>query len=148
MIELPLADILREYLVGQGYGSFPNTGSLWPCFTTSLPDGDNAVDNAIAIFDDEPEKDGRHMDDGSVVLHYGLMTTVRSSVYATGWTKINQISNLYDTTVRESVVVSSAEQFTILNLTRRAGVSAFGLEAGTKRRFLFDTRYVMTITQV
>lgn len=148
MIETPLADVLREYLFTEGECSYPNTGSVWPCFTTSLPDGDNAVDDAIAIFDDDPEKDGRHMDDGSVVLHYGLLTVVRSAFYADGWAKLNQITRLYDATVRENVTISSAEQFTILNLTRRAGVSAYGLEAGTKRRFLFDAQYVMTITQV
>ena len=68
MIQTSPAEILKEWLIAQGLVSFPNLLSDWPCYASSLPDDDTyVVDNVVAVYDVVPEKDGRHMVDGSVV---------------------------------------------------------------------------------
>jgi hypothetical protein len=148
MIETAPSEIVREFLLSQLAVTIPNSGGSWPCFTASLPDGENAVDEAVCVYDDMPEKDGRLMSTSLVVLHYGIVVLLRSLDHSTGWQKINQIAGLLDLILHAPVTISSAEQFIIHNATRRSGVSSLGLESGTKRRFMFDTRYVITVSTI
>ena len=143
MINETPSRIIRLYLVDQGIVSMPSSG-VWPCFVTSLPDGDNAVDDCIGLFDIEPEKDGRLADNGLVILHYGLEFIVRSDSYENGWGKINTIVATLDDIVNMLVVLYSVT-YTTHNATRRSGISALGLEEGTKRRYLFQSKYIITI---
>ena len=146
MIETSPAEILREYFRSQGHASLPSEEGAWPCYTTSMADGDDVEDDCVGVFDMVPEKDGRLMT-GLVVLHYGVTIRVRSRDYRTGWAKINQLAGLLDSMTDAPVSMSSSEAFVIENATRREGVNALGMESGTKRRYLFDTRYVLTLQE-
>ena len=143
MISAIPSEIIRQYLVDQGIVSMPSSG-VWPCFVTSLPDGDNAGDDCIGLFDIEPEKDGRLANNGLVILHYGLEFIIRSASYEDGWRKSDTIATALDDIVNMPVVLDSVT-YTTHNATRRSGISALGLEEGTKRRYLFQSKYIITI---
>lgn len=146
MIEVSPCEILRTYFEDLGVVDLPGPTATWPCYTSHLPDDDKVPDNVVALYDEEPVKDGRHMDGGLVVLHYVVTLLVRASTYDVGWQKLNQLVGLLDVTVNEDVNVSSAIQYRLHNGTRKSGVNALGLEEGTKRRYVFDSRYALTLS--
>lgn len=143
MIAVSPADILRDFLYAQAYVTMPDEAGVWPCFTNSLPDTDVSIHDAIVLYDDIPEKDGRLMNTGTVILHYAIFIRLRSLVYNEGWKKANEIATLLDSIVNETV-----GSYQIKNATRRMGVDFSGLDSqhqASKRRFVFDTKYVLTL---
>jgi len=147
IISEPVSEIMQRYLHEQDDVSFPFELGSWPCFTASLPDSDE-LDNVLCLYDDYLEKDGRIMSTGEVIVHYGLVIRLRSDTHPKGWLKANQIAERLDQIYNETITLGSATYFLIHNATRRTGVNSLGLESGTKRRFLFDTRYVITVSEI
>jgi len=148
MIELAASEILRQVFLDGLYVSLPNAGSGWPCFATHLPDGDRAVDNAICIYDELPEKDGRHMNTGEVVLHYTVQILLRTNNQSQGWLKLSQLANYLDSLANKRVTVNG-DSFILLSATQRTGVDSLGVEADEpQRRWFFDTRYALSIREI
>ncbi len=145
MIETSIAEIIRTWLVDQQFVTLPSDADDWPCFVDSMND---SPDDALCLYDDDPDKDGRIMKTGEVVLHYGLMIRVRSHTYLPGWQMANEIAEEFDHIYNEFVAMSSQEQYTLRSLSRRGGVIALGLEEGTKRRFLFEAHYTVTLNEI
>lgn len=146
VLEESPASVLASYIVGTGKMSVPSSGDAWPLYISSLPDGDNVKDNAGAIYDTTPLKDGRLMD-GPIIQHYGVQLTVRSADYDDGWDKISDIAAMMDGVVNEMVTRTSVD-YLLQNVTR-AGINALGLESGTtKRRYIFTVNFLLTLSEV
>jgi hypothetical protein len=140
----PASEVLRKYLLNQGEVDLPGVGS-WPCLLTYLMDGVD-VNNLIAIFDDAPSLDGRDMNSGGVMFHYGVVIRLRSSVYETGYLKMFDMFSLLASVVRETVSLD-AITYLIHTISNRSGVVSLGLERGTKRRRVFEMNLLVSVTR-
>ena len=139
------ASVLSTYIVSLGYMTVPSASSDWPLYISHLPDGDEVNDDAGALFDTTPLKDGRLMT-GPIVQHFGVNLMIRSIDYDDGWDKINEISSAFDAVAQETVTRNSVD-YLIENIAR-GGVNPIGIEEGTKRRYLFTTDFLLTMRQV
>jgi hypothetical protein len=141
------ASVLATYLTGQALMIVPGAVGDWPLYISSLPDGDNVDDNAGAIYDTAPIKDGRYMGDGEVVNHYGIQLKIRSRTFEEGWDKMNTIAVNLDQVDRQEVTKNSVD-YLIQNISRASGVTSLGIETvGTKRRNLFVLNLLMTMEE-
>lgn len=136
--------ILQTYLIAQGLFVAPNVGA-WPLFISHLPDGEDVDDNAGGIFDDAPFLDGRVMQ-GENTQHYGLQVKIRSIDYETGWLKGKAILDDFESIAKETIVVGS-NTYTLWSISAKSGVVFMGTEQGTKRRYMFETNWSITISE-
>ena len=148
MMETSQSEILRQILSDGSFTSIPNVGSVWPCFVGHLPDGGDMVDNAICIYDEQLEKNGRLMRSGETILHYAVQILLRTTHQDQGWLKLSQIANYLDSLVNLSVTVGS-DSFVLLSATQRQGINALGIEdREPQRRFFFDAKYILSIKDI
>ena len=89
MIDLAPSSIIIDLLTQEGIVNTP----LWPAYESHMP---NENDDAVGVYDIDPEHDGRLMTDGTVILHYGIRVVVRSAEYADGWAKAYAITQIFD----------------------------------------------------
>ena len=85
------AQIIQQLFVDLGIGTLPETDSDWPISATQEIDGDTAPDDVITIYDTAARRDGRIMDDGVVVEHYGIQAKVRSRTFDDNHAKMNEM---------------------------------------------------------
>jgi hypothetical protein len=139
------AAIIRQHLILQSLVTDPDSGSNWPAYIQSLPDGDNVEDNALTIYNTTPLLDGRLMI-GPVIQHYGIQIMVRATTYEAGWDKCSAIDAELSSVHNESVVVGSVT-YQIVNVSPATAVISMGAEPGTKRREKFSMNYLITMKQ-
>ena len=138
------ASILATYLAQQLITTVPSTGSTWPLWVGSLPPGTN---NAGAIYNTSPIKDGRHMSTGFVVKHYGVQVKIRSTNEENGWNKCNSIQGLFDTVHNVNITIGTTV-YQIQNISQVSGIIPLGSEPGTVRRYLFTMNFLVTLKEV
>ena len=135
--------ILATYIRAQGLMSIPADDDDWPLYVSYMPDSSGVKTNSGAIYDASGKKDGRLMA-GTVIQHYGVQIKIRSSVYTTGWAKLEAIAtNLY--TIDNAEVTVSGEDYQICNVSRIEPIISLGNEEGTKERQLFKSDFLMTV---
>ena len=139
------ASILSTYIISLGHMTTPSSDGDWPIYISHLPDGDEVEDDAGAVFDTSPLKDGRFMS-GPIVQHFGANLLIRSIKYDDGWDKINEISSALDAVAQETVTRNGVD-YLIENIVR-GGVNPIGTEEATKRRYLFTTDFLLTMKQI
>jgi hypothetical protein len=106
----------------------------WPCFRSSMPDGDNVPTEAVALFDTAGIKKGRDMRGGMVIEDHGCQIRVRAHEYANAWQRMDQIRSYLDGIRRLSLVVAG-ESLLIETIWRTHEPFDMGLEPNqTKRR--------------
>jgi len=138
--------IIRNYLVAQGLFTLPSSSGTWPIYPTSLPDGVNVEGNAVGIYDEAPQIDGRVMT-GEVCQHYGIKIELRALVYETGYLKLKSVlTDLSD--VQKETVVVGANSYYFWAATKFSGVLNLGTESGTKRRYKFELNFNVTLEEV
>jgi hypothetical protein len=98
MIPDPPADIVAAYLIQQGLAVAPtnpptNPPTDWQVTSSKMPD---AGDNALAVRDLTPIKDGRVMNTGETVYHYSIQVKIRGVDYVTGHARAVVIANDFD----------------------------------------------------
>jgi hypothetical protein len=141
--------IIQHLLVVEGFASAPaGRVSKWPCFITSLPDGKEAPDEALAVYDTTGILDGRLMV-GNVIQHYGIMIRVRSITYTIGYLKIQAIADWFSTLRRKSIAIKDAEDltYTLHNAKQASTIASLGPETGVSRREHFTLNLLLTVSQ-
>lgn len=141
------SEIALQSLFDKSLVSLPSASGEWPCFVSSMADVPSMLDNCLAVYDEEPVKDGRLMHDGTVILHHVVSVRLRANAYSVGWAKIESIATALDAMHDVNVTLGS-NSYTLNNASRQSGVNALGLEAGTQRRFIFELRYALTLTSL
>jgi hypothetical protein len=63
------ADVLRHWLVEQGFGTLPTSNQSWPLFVASLP---ISIVAAACVYNTTGILDGRLMRSGTVIEHPGI----------------------------------------------------------------------------
>ena len=140
------AAILRLLLIDDSLVTTPSGELPWPIYVNSMPDGDLIQHDSIAIYDVNSNKDGRLMI-GTVIQHYGVRLSVRCETYTDGWQKLDYISSVLNLNTNEDVE-SDGITYRIHNATRTAPIEPLGNEDGTKRRFVFEASFLLTISQI
>jgi len=136
--------IIQTYLVNKSLGSLPANDNEWPLYLSFLPD---SVDNAMCLYDENPQIDGRIQSTGELLLHFGMRLRIRNTDYETGWAKAAEILRDLMTSVRQSVVININE-YLIHTFTTYTGIHSMGLENSTKRRNIFDLNFITSIEEV
>lgn len=139
------SEILLQALIDVGLVSLPSDGLVWPCFIGSKADVPSQLDNVLALYDEAPNKDGRLMASGDVILHHVVRIRLRSNEYSVGWNKLDTIARALDYLLNTDVTVGT-NSYVLNNASLKTGVDALGLEAGTQRRFMFELKYALTLT--
>ena len=139
--------ITRSFLVNNSIFTLPSAVGDWPLYISGLPDGDNIEDNAGAVYDVAPNLDGRLMTSGDVVQHYGISFTIRCTTYEAGWQKCLSILTLLVATAQSDISLG-ANDYLIEAFSVMSGIVYLGVETGTKRRYLFELTFTVTMRQV
>lgn len=130
--------VIVSYLVAQGVFA-DSQATPWPLFLGSEPDA--GVDDVGTVFDTSGIKDGRLMEDGTIIHHYGIQVRVRSRDYEDGWDKLkqacDQLAAAYNVTVGT---------WTVHNVSIQGSPMSIGVD-GTKRRRLFVANFLVTLTE-
>ena len=138
------AAVLASYIVGALLMSVPSDDDVWPLYVSTLPEG---VDELGAVFNTTPVKDGRIMDGGDTLQHYGIEILIRALTEEVGWGRCVLIAEDLDT-IHNETVVRDAVSYQIRNVSRVGGINSLGQEEGTKRRRLFSINFIMALEEL
>ena len=141
------AYILVQHLISEGEVSAPTSSGSWPSYVGVLPDHDTVEDNAVAVMDTAPVKDGRIMG-GSPLFHDGIQILIRSSAYNTGFSKASDLAAALAAIDDSEIEVESGSTYNLASITQITGVISLGQEPGTKRRYQFSVNFLATIQEV
>jgi len=131
------ADILYHHLLG-----LSTIGDLMVALLRDTPD------DTTSVFDTAGRLDGRLMESGKVIEHYGIQIQVRGKVYLSTFQRALDIADFLDATKKESVAIGSDEVYTIWNVSRTGAIVPVGIETvDDRRRHLFTLNYVITVSQ-
>jgi len=146
MLTDPPAAIIKQYLIDQSAGVDPTTSSAdWPIFVGTLPDDDLVKDKAIAVFDTNPRKDGRDIEDGTTFEHFGIQVLIRSNNYVTGYERLKLVMDKLDVALNSSVTYNSTTY--TLNNSSRTSFFALGTEPDKRRRETFSVNSLVAISE-
>ena len=147
-ISNPAAQIFQIWLIAEALGVDPDTDDNtndWPIFIGILPDSNDVKDNAIAVHDSTPIKDGRIQATGETILHHGIQVMVRGSDYLTAHAKIVAIRNVFDT-LKNVAVTAGGTNYTIKQISH-LGIIPLGTEEEIRRRVRFTLNGISTISE-
>ena len=138
------AAVLASYVVGASLMSVPSEDDDWPLYISSLPEG---IDEAGVILNTTPVKDGRVMDGGDTLQHYGIEILIRTLTEEAGWGRCVLIAEDLDTIHNETVIMDDVS-YQIRNVSRVGGINSLGQEEGTKRRRMFSMNFIMALEEI
>ena len=138
------ASIIASHLMDESILSLPSLEADWPLYISHLPD---VPDVAVGIYNTTPIKDGRNMDDGSIMQHYGVEIVLRCRSEEAGWDKCNEILTQL-CAVHNAETLLGAANYRIHNVSVIGGINALGEEPGTKRRKLFTMNFITAINKL
>jgi len=141
------AFIMREYLIDEGLVTDPDSSTDWPAYIGQLPDDNNIKDDIVACIDTTPIKDGRIMEDGENIFHYGFQLLIRAIDYNTCYAKASALASALELVNRDEVVISGTT-YRLDNVTQATGVVSLGQEEGSKRRELFSVNFLVTLKEI
>jgi len=141
------AAVVATYLTGVALMTVPSSAGDWPLYISYLRDEQGVKDNAGAIYNTTPVKDGRWMVDGSILQHYGIQIILRALTEETGWAKCNILANQLDSVVNVDVI-KDGSTYRLHNISRMGGVNVLGEEMTTKRRKMFSMNFLVSLTKL
>jgi hypothetical protein len=134
------ANIVYQVLLDLGRVA---SSGQWTAYVSFLPDTPN---DAICIYDTAGRIDARLMVSGEQIVHPGIQIRVRGLSYPEVWSKANEIALVLDGLGRIDVALSSAEVYTLLNVSRTGDIIPVGIEEESgRRRHHFTINAVVTI---
>ena len=142
------ASVVASYLTGVALMSVPSAESDWPLYISYLRDDQGVKDNAGAIYNTTPTKDGRRMRVGTVLQHFGIQIIIRALSEETGWAKCNVLANQLDTVTNVDVLHTDGFTYRLHNISRMGGINPLGEEQTTKRRKLFSMNFLISMTKL
>jgi len=137
------ASVIANYVTGLALMTVPSASGDWPLYISNLPD---RPDSAGVVFNTTPVKDGRAMQGGGIVQHYGVQITIRSLDEEIGWDKCNILAGQL-AAVHNAETILNGDTYIIHNVTIVGGVNSLGIEPGTKRRRVFTMNFLTDISK-
>lgn len=143
LLTLSPADVVRRLLVNLGYGTLP--GNLnWPINVARELD---TPDNTITVYDTSGVLQGRLQPTGVNEEYHGIQVRVRSTVFETGWAKINAIAYACDVLVEASTVVVSSATFVVGSIMRTGSPMWITRDVPTSDRQIFTLNANVDLNQ-
>lgn len=144
VVESP-AEMIHEYLVGEGIVTVPADGLAWPGYVSSMPDGGTVKDNAVCIYDTTGIMQGRDMGSGEHFERFGVQVRIRCKEHADGYAKARAIAYALDILTRAAVTVTGGQAYEI-HAVSRGSILPLGPGQDDKRRRLFTINATLTAT--
>jgi hypothetical protein len=141
------AEILAKYLQDLAIVEDPVAWSRWPIYISHMPDGDDAEDECVAIYDTQGTLDGRMMENGEVIEHPGIQIKIRCTELAVGWWKAKNLVEALRN-IHNEVISLSTFSFTVYNVSEASPILYMGVEEGTNRRQLFTVNFLATLKEI
>lgn len=138
---------VQAYLIAQSVVANPDTLPIgsWPMYLDGLPDGSNAPNNALAIFDTVGKKQGRMMRTGQSVLFPGIMVHSRAVSRDDAYDKITSVLSAFEALLRAPVTIGSDSK-TIQAISIKGNPMSLGELPGDVRRFGFSLNAIVSYT--
>ncbi|MFA5056494.1 MAG: minor capsid protein [Opitutaceae bacterium] len=124
-------------------GVLPSVGGDWPIFATLSPD---QPDKLIVVYNTAGTGDGRDMQSGEMLGHYGIQISVRDSDPKTGYRKADAIRATLAKDIRRATVTIESSQYSVHCFAHIGDVFDIGEEPNTGRR-LFTINAVVSLRQ-
>ena len=140
------AYIMAQYLIGESLLTDPSDSGSWPVYVGLLPDGNGVAHEAVSCVDTSSVKDGRILNGGENIFHFGFQLMVRATAYNTGYAKAQALAEALQEVNRDTVTISGTT-FRIDSVTDTSGVTVVGQEEGSKRRELFSLNFLVTLKE-
>lgn len=137
------AEIVALELVARGFVSDPELETVWPCFSSVLPD---EPADAVCVYNTTGVVQGREHRTGKTCESFGLTVMVRSTDESAGWLKAREVCEALDAIVRAVLKVDN-DDYLIQGVHRVSGVIPLGGEQETGHR-LFTINARATISLV
>jgi hypothetical protein len=145
------AYIIAQYLIGQSLLSDPTGSGSWPVYVGTLPDGNQAQDDAAGCMDTSPVKDGRIMSNGETIFHPGVQILLRALAYNTGYAKCEALMTALEAVSGAQETINS-KTYQIDNVSPSTGIVVLGQEAqevnSSKRRELYSMNFIVTLKEI
>jgi len=138
------ASILANYLTGLALMTVPSAAGSWPLYISHMPDQPDLMGG---IYNTTPVKDGRAMQGGGIIQHYGVQIIIRSLGEETGWDKCNILAGQL-ASAHNAETILNGDTYTIHNVSIIGGINSLGEEPGTKRRNVFTMNFLTSISKV
>ena len=138
------ADVVRNLLIGLGFGTTPSDAGSWPIYVASEP---NTPDSVITVFDTVGTDSGREMVLGERQEHHGIQIRIRDAEHADGYTKARVIAVALDETIVNNTSNVSSTGYTVYAITRTSDVLAIGKETPTSKRSIFTINALVALRQ-
>jgi hypothetical protein len=141
------ATILRSlFLTVPDLVNVPNDNTtVWPCYVSAMPDGDDIPHEAAAVYAVMGIKEARLMDDGKVIERYAVQVKTRARDYTVGWAKLGAVIAFIDK-LKGATTTLGSYLYSVPSISRGVPL-ALGPEPGTKRRFLFTVNVTFVCTE-
>jgi hypothetical protein len=146
-VKHPASHILRQLLIDATILEVTEGSPVkdWACYLGFLPDGAPAPDNAACSYDTPGLLDGRLMKTGENIIHHGVQIKVRSKTYISGWRKIYDVAQKFET-VKHATVVLEGTSYNVQAVSQVGSILSLGVDEGTKRRDLFTLNVAVSLS--
>lgn len=141
MVEHSITEILKQLLVDESAAGAAMTDD-WPCYQGVLPD---KPDNAIAIYETAPIKEGRLMN-GEVLDRPGFQIVIRGRTTVEAYDRMDLVVSKVDAVLNTVVDVKETRTYTLHNLVR-SGLPLHLPETVGKRRTFFTLNGTAALTE-
>lgn len=137
------ADVLRHWLIQEGYGT--ENGSEWPIFCPSEP---AAPDNCITCKDTTGIDLGRIQYSGEREQRPGVQIRVRGRTHNVAWVKAKELSDALNTELYNSTVSIDGVVYLLETAKRTSNVLPIGYESPTTRRNVCTVNTLLCLRRV
>jgi hypothetical protein len=139
------AQVIQQLIADLSLGTDPLANTAWPVFASGEP---SKPDNVLTITDTTGLDDGRVMQSGELLTHYGFQVRIRAVDHATGWAKADAIRTAFAESVYQNRVTLDATHYLIWAVTHIGQVLALGKDTPSTKRSLFTLNATVTIAAV
>lgn len=122
----------------------PSNEQNWTLYISAMPSRQGVKDKIISIYDTTGLVDQR-LPDNFTVEHYGISLQVRAFDYNTAYRKVERIQRALLNLHNEVISIEKAS-YRINSISKTTPITSLGVESDNKRRFLFSSNYLMSMT--
>lgn len=135
-------EVIAQVLVDSGITNVYNS-AIWPTFVGDEPD---SPDQVVTVYNTTPVKNGRVMNSGEVLLHWGIQIRVRSLTPKPGFVKLHAICDYLDGLAHKYVSMPDDSEYDIHAMSNQNGVLDLGKEQLTRMN-IHVANYLVALTQ-
>lgn len=98
------AEIIRQLLLELGYVTLPESSEDWPCYVSSMPQGEGVPNDVVCVTDTAGVQRTRTLN-GRNHVAYGIQVRSRSLDYSSAYQRVSQIAEEFESVHRKFIMV-------------------------------------------